>query len=451
MAMEAKKKKKLKVVTAAGAVVALAATFVVLLLSASPLEPILSWSNGYRLQTRNWWSEPSSQPLEWRPCRWWSQHSERTASAEKSNGFIIVECAGGLNQMRRDFCDGISVARLLNATLMLPRFHTSNYWNETSGFADIFDAEYFIQQMKGFLHVVKELPPYLASKPPVVVDCHKRKPFDYIETVLPVLLEHKLVIINPAASQRADRYPIWAKATRCQACFKAIRLVNHLESKAKLILDRIPRPFVALHLRFEPDMIAYSRCSYQNLSSSSLEAIEAVREGRPAFTGNLADNWRRRGKCPLTPVEAAFILQALRLPTNIPIYLASGGGLLEKDGFMKVYSNTYEKKDFLDTQLLKQLRGNSKAAIDYYVSLKSDLFIATYFGNMDKMVVADRSLINTGKTVVLNRKVFAEAISQGLNGSHLAYRVWQTHKALLDNGNLLPLPDCFCHSNAGQE
>ena len=61
--------------------------------------------------------------------------------------------------------------------------------------------------MNGFIKVVKELPPEIASKEPFRVDCSKRKgQFDYIETVLPSLLEHHYISITPAMSQRRDRY-----------------------------------------------------------------------------------------------------------------------------------------------------------------------------------------------------------------------------------------------------
>lgn len=85
-------------------------------------------------------------------------------------GYIRVDCYGGLNQMRRDvstwrellnlysrsfknlqysfaaflklrrnlqwfqFCDGVGIARLLNATLVLPKFEVASYWNETRQF-----------------------------------------------------------------------------------------------------------------------------------------------------------------------------------------------------------------------------------------------------------------------------------------------------------------------------
>lgn len=61
--------------------------------------------------------------------------------------------------------------------------------------------------MDGFVKVVKELPPKISSKEPFHVDCSKRKgQFDYVESVLPALLEHKYISLTPAISQRRDRY-----------------------------------------------------------------------------------------------------------------------------------------------------------------------------------------------------------------------------------------------------
>lgn len=76
-----------------------------------------------------------------------------------------------------------------------------------SGFTDVFDVDYFIQQLNGFIEVAIELPPEIASKQPYRVNCSKRKGhFDYIESVLPSLLEHRFISITPAMSQRRDRY-----------------------------------------------------------------------------------------------------------------------------------------------------------------------------------------------------------------------------------------------------
>jgi hypothetical protein len=54
---------------------------------------------------------------------------------------------------------------------------------------------------------VKEIPAEIASKEPFKVDCSKRKGhFDYVESVLPALLEHQYISLTPSANQRRDRY-----------------------------------------------------------------------------------------------------------------------------------------------------------------------------------------------------------------------------------------------------
>lgn len=347
--------------------------------------------------------------------------------------------------MRRDLCDGVGIARLLNATLVLPKFEVAAYWNESSDFSDIFDVDYFIKQLKGFVKVVKKLPPEIASKEPFRVDCSKRKGlFDYAESVLPSLLEHRYIAITPAMSQRRDRYPLHAKAAFCQGCYNALRLISALEKKASDLLQAIPKPFLSLHLRFEPDMVAYSQCEYAGLSSASMEAIEAARGDRKPWTGEAAQIWRNRGKCPLTPNETALILQALSIPTDTNIYLAAGDGLMELEGFTSVYTNVVTKSTLLSGEDFTKMHGNTKAALDYYVSISSDSYIATYFGNMDKMVAAMRAFKGLHNTLFLSRRDFSVLTSQGLEGKDLADALWKVHRDDFVVGKGSALPDCFC-------
>ncbi|XP_052182655.1 O-fucosyltransferase 13 isoform X2 [Diospyros lotus] len=349
--------------------------------------------------------------------------------------------------MRRDLCDGVGIARLLNATIVLPKFEVAAYWNESSGFADVFDVDYFIQQLNGFVRVVKELPAEIASEEPVRVDCSKRKgQFDYVESVLPSLLKHRYISITPAMSQRRDRYPLYAKAALCQGCYNALRLTRFLEKKATDLLDAIPKPFLSLHLRFEPDMVAYSQCEYSGLSPASMEAIEAARGDRKPWTGEVARVWRNRGKCPLTPTETAFILKALSIPTNTNIYLAAGDGLMELGGLTSVYTNIFTKATLLSGEDFASMHGNTKAALDYYVSINSDAYMATYFGNMDKMVAAMRAFKGLFKTLFLSRHAFAEYTSQGLRGKELAEALWKAHRDDYVMGRGSALPECFCES-----
>ncbi|KAI4294793.1 hypothetical protein MLD38_040884 [Melastoma candidum] len=383
--------------------------------------------------------------VEWRPCNWWTQHHLAPPLPEEINGYIQINCYGGLNQMRRDLCDGVGIARLLNATLVLPKFEAAAYWNESSGFADVFDVDYFVQQMAGFVQIAKDLPAEIASKEPFHVDCSKRKEqFDYLETVLPQLLEHRYISFTPAMSQRKDRYPEYAKAALCQACYNALRLTRSLEEKASQLMQAIPKPFMSLHLRFEPDMVAYSQCEYLGLSESSLKAIEAARGDKKPWTGELATIWRKRGKCPLTPNETALVLRSLHIPTSTNIYLAAGDGVMEIKGLTSIYNNVFTKSMLLSGLDFVNMHGNTKAALDYYVSINSDSYMATYFGNMDKMVSAMRALKGFYKTLFLNRKALAEFTFKGLKGEELMQALWKAHRDNFVMGVGSALPDCFC-------
>lgn len=240
------------------------------------------------------------------------------------------------------------------------------------------------------------------------------------------------------------RYPLYAKAALCQACYSALRLTDKLEKKASELLEAIPKPFLSLHLRFEPDMVAYSQCEYSGLSPTSVQAIEAAQGDRKPWTGEQARLWRSRGKCPLTPNETAIILQALSIPTNTNIYLAAGDGIMELEGLTSVYPNVFTKSTLLNSEDFRNMHGNTKAALDYYVAINSESYMATYFGNMDKMVSAMRAVKGLHKTLFLSRRAFAVLTSQGLKGNLLLEGLWKVHRDDFVMGVGSALPDCFC-------
>lgn len=191
-------------------------------------------------------------------------------------------------------------------------------------------------------------------------------------------------------------------------------------------------------------MVAYSQCEYRGLSPTSMQVIEAARGDRKPWTGEVARIWRRRGKCPLTPNETALILQALSIPTSTNIYLAAGDGLMEIEGLTSVYTNVVTKSALLTGEDFTRMHGNTKAALDYYVSINSDSYMATYFGNMDKMVAAMRAFKGLYKTLFLSRKAFAEFTYQGLEGKELMQALWKVHRDDFLMGRGSALPDCFC-------
>ncbi|KAH9607343.1 hypothetical protein KSS87_003985, partial [Heliosperma pusillum] len=111
-----------------------------------------------RGQTPN--DEPSElwSPLPdqgWRPC---GECTRSSGKPEKSSGYLQIFLDGGLNQQRMGICDAVAVAKILNATLVIPLLEVNPVWQDSSSFEEIFDVDHFIDVLKDDISIVKELP-----------------------------------------------------------------------------------------------------------------------------------------------------------------------------------------------------------------------------------------------------------------------------------------------------
>ncbi|GKU89887.1 hypothetical protein SLEP1_g3962 [Rubroshorea leprosula] len=148
-------------------------------------------------EPKDLWQEPVVPASAWRPCA-----DQRDWEPSKgNNGYIMVTANGGINQQRVAVCNAVVVARLLNATLVIPKFMYSSVWRDVSQFSDIYQEEHFINYLTPDIQIVKELPEELRSLDleaigSAVTDVEvpkEAKPSFYLKHILPLLLQNKVV------------------------------------------------------------------------------------------------------------------------------------------------------------------------------------------------------------------------------------------------------------------
>ncbi|XP_028103046.1 O-fucosyltransferase 7-like isoform X2 [Camellia sinensis] len=65
--------------------------------------------------------------------------------------------------MRAGICDMVAVARIINATLVIPELDKRSFWQDTSNFSDVFDQDHFISSLANDVKVIRKLPKELAN------------------------------------------------------------------------------------------------------------------------------------------------------------------------------------------------------------------------------------------------------------------------------------------------
>lgn len=146
-----------------------------------------------KAEPRDTWKESLISASSWVPCadrRSWN-------ISEGYNGYILVSANGGISQQRVAICNAVAISRLLNSTLVLPRFLHSSVWKDASQFSEIYKEEQFMSVLGADIQIVKELPVELRSLDleaigSVVSDAEvakESKPSFYLKKILPILLK----------------------------------------------------------------------------------------------------------------------------------------------------------------------------------------------------------------------------------------------------------------------
>lgn len=230
-------------------------------------------------------------------------------------------------------------------------------------------------------------------------------------------------------------------------------------------------------------MLSFTGCTY-GLTDSQSEELKIMRENTNHWKVKRinATEQRAGGFCPLTPKEVGIFLRALGYPSSTQIYIAAGeiyGG----DTYLSELKSRFPNIVFKETLATKdELRAfanhaTQTAALDYIISVESDVFVPSYSGNMARAVEGHRRFLGHRKTISPDRKglveIFDELESGELEESSLPHLVqpmhlnrqgaprkrygpspgikgrgrFRTEESFYEN----PYPECICNSKKHSE
>ncbi|KAJ9689791.1 hypothetical protein PVL29_012458 [Vitis rotundifolia] len=290
------------------------------------------------------------------------------------------------------------------------------------------DEEHFVNYLTPDIRIVKELPKELQSLDleaigGVVTDVDIMKESKlsfYRKNILPILLQKRVVHFVGFGNRLAfDPIPFELQRLRCRCNFHALRFVPKIQETGALLLKKMRQnvrrsgpldhylvgPFaestmkgkknraakssryLALHLRFEIDMVAHSLCDFGG-GEEERQELEAYREIHfPALallkkTTRLPspEELRADGQCPLTPEETVLMLVALGFNRKTHIFLAGSqiyGGRSRLAALTTLYPNLVTKENLLSSSEIEPFKNFSSQVITrlYLIHLNKSWFL----------------------------------------------------------------------------
>lgn len=265
-----------------------------------------------------------------------------------------------------------------------------------------------------------------------------------------------------------------------------------------------PSKYLALHLRFEVDMVAYSLCEFGGGDTERKELqtyreihfpllIERLKKSKykfPALSFTSVEHvlimrlmtylflissifdrpvspteLRKLGRCPLTPEEAALVLAGLGFKRGTYIYLAGShvyGGKSRMQSFTSLYPNLVTKESLLTHTELAPFRNFSSqlAALDFIACASADVFAMTDSGSqLSSLVSGYRTYYGEGHAPSLrpNKKRLAQILA---DNSTIEWNSFEDRvKKMIEEGQRIRVrgfgrsiyrqprcPECMCKS-----
>ncbi|XP_031102995.1 O-fucosyltransferase 6-like [Ipomoea triloba] len=329
------------------------------------------------------------------------------------NRYLLIATSGGLNQQRTGITDAVVAARILNATLVVPTLDKKSFWKDSSDFSDIFDVNWFISHLTKDVKIIKELPlrrgqTWVPHTRKVPRKCNEKC---YLTRLLPEYSKKHVVRLTKFDYRLSNRLQTELQKLRCRVNYHALKFADPILEMGKELVQRMrlrSKHYITLHLRFEPDMLAFSGCYYGGGDKERIELGKIRKRWKTLHSSN-PDRMRRQGRCPLTPEEVGLMLRALGYGRDAHIYVASGEvyGGEETLAPLKALFPNFHSKDTITTkeELAPFSRFSSRmAALDFIVCDESDVFVTNNNGNMAKILAGRRRYFGHKPTIRPNAK-----------------------------------------------
>ncbi|KAG9458928.1 hypothetical protein H6P81_003436 [Aristolochia fimbriata] len=300
---------------------------------------------------------------------------------EKNNGFIYAKIYGGFEKIQSAIADLVAVARLLNATLVIPEIQESGRAKGISSkfksFSYLYDEEQFVAALANDVLVVRKLPQNLQ-------DARKRKKFStfspknsatpdfYIRNVLPKLKKSNVIglliseggilqSILPSAMSEYQRL-------RCRVAFHALHFRSEIRDLGLRIVERLRafnQPFLVFHPGLVRDTLAYHGCAelFQDVHTELIQyrRDQMIKQGIIHEALSVESHFRRKnGSCPLMPEEVGLLLRAMGYPSNTVVYIAGSetyGGERVLIPLRAMFANLVDRTSLCSAKELSDLVG----------------------------------------------------------------------------------------------
>ncbi|XP_050235347.1 O-fucosyltransferase 6-like [Mercurialis annua] len=327
--------------------------------------------------------------------------------------YLLIATSGGLNQQRTGITDAVVAAYILNATLVVPKLDQKSFWKDSSDFGEIFDVDWFISFLTKDVKIIKQLP---VTNGKVIAPYHMRVPRKctpkcYQNRVLPLFNKKQAIQLGKFDYRLSNRLDVDLQKLRCRVNYHALKFTDPIHEMGKKLVERMrvkSKHFIALHLRFEPDMLAFSGCNYGGGEKERTELGEIRKRWKTLHDKN-PDKERKQGRCPLTPEEVGLMLRALGYGSDVNMYVASGevyGGEETLAPLKALFPNFYSKERLASNDELAPFSSFSSrmAALDFIVCDESDVFVTNNNGNMAKILAGRRRYFGHKPTIRPNSK-----------------------------------------------